>query len=371
MKKALVHIRCNTGKVRRERRDGRDLMIVPSFTLKSGIVMNRIKYEQAEIEKGYSSFERTPAPLGHPTVNGKFVSASDPEGLSRSWVGSWNENVRREGDRIAMDKVIDVEQAKQLEGGKAILAAIDKGEAIHSSTGLFCMLEAVKDHDGYDFIAHDIVGDHDAWLIGEPGAATPDDGVGILVNAATGDEIPVINSSYEDNVEREMDWAFESIVRGFERKKQAGLIERIKTLISDWFEGDPTPDATGIIPNGQEKIMDKAQFDALSGEVKALSDTVAAIPETIATAVANALKPMTDAQAARDAADKEKTDAEHAALVNKVVEAGLLDEAPAKEATVAVLNALIEKNAPSSAIHVNRSYKPAAGKSAYTAPKGE
>ena len=171
MKKALVHIRCNTGKVRRERRNGRDVVIVPSYTLPSGVVMNKIRYEHDEIEKAYKSFERTPAPLGHPTIEGTLVSAKDPEGLARGWVGSWNENVRREGHRIAIDKIIDIDQAKQLEGGKAILEAIEAGTPIHSSTGLFCMLEPTEDDDDADFIARDIVGDHDAWLLGEAGAA--------------------------------------------------------------------------------------------------------------------------------------------------------------------------------------------------------
>ncbi|USA40226.1 DUF2213 domain-containing protein [Pelagerythrobacter marinus] len=376
MKRALVHIRCNTGKVRRERRNGRDVIIVPSYTLPSGVVMNRVRYEHDEIEKAYKSFERTPAPLGHPTIEGAFVSAKDPEGLARGWVGSWNENVRRDGHRIAMDKVIDVEQAKQLDGGKTILAAIEGGEPIHSSTGLFCMLEPTTDDDEADFIARDIVGDHDAWLIGEEGAATPQQGVGILVNSQTGEteaDIPVINCSLEDDIDRDIGWSIESMFRAVERKERLGLIEQAKNYITRLIQGDPTPEINrGDALTTNEDAMDKAQFDALSGEVKALSDTVAAIPETIATAVANAVKPLTDAleAQAKDAADK--AEADRLELANRVVEAGLLEEAVAKEATAPVLNALLEKHkTPAAAYRVNRAFKQDGSKPSYTAPEGD
>lgn len=365
MQKALVHIRCNTGKVRRERRDGRDIMVVPSFTLKSGIVMNRIKYEHDEIEKAYKSFERSPAPLGHPTVNGKFVSAKDPEGIARGWVGSWNENVRREGDRIAIDKIIDIDQAKQLEGGKAIMAAIEAGTPIHSSTGLLCMLEAVSNNDDYDYIARDMIGDHDAWLLGEPGAATPDDGVGILVNAAVeaaDGSLPVINSSLEDEIDRDMDWQIDALLRSVERKKQLPLLERMKMSIMQLIQGDPTPDTTegdALTANGD--TMDKAQFDALSAKVDALVEAGPGLTEAkVAEIVGNALKPIADDIAARAKIETDKAETERLDLVSKVVANGLLDEDVAKDATTPVLNALLSKG-PAPAFRVNGAFKPSNG----------
>lgn len=377
MQKALVHIRCNTGKVRRETRNGRDIMIVPSFTLKSGIVMNRIKYERDEIDKAFASFERSPAPLGHPTVNGKFVSAKDPEGLARSWAASWNENVRRDGDRIAIDKVIDVDQAKQLDAGKAILAAIENGAPIHSSTGLLCMLEPVTNNADYDYIARDMIGDHDAWLLNEPGAATPDDGVGILVNAAAeaGEgAVAVINSSLEDSVDQEIDWAVDSLVRAVERKKQLPLLERMKMSIMAAIRGDTTPETTeGVALNAEQDDMDKAQFDALSAKVDALVAAPAITEAKIAEIVGNALKPVIDAQDAITVANKAKEAADHADLVAKVVANGLLDEAVAKEAATPVLNALLAKT-PATALRVvgNSAYRPATGNDrAPLALKGE
>ena len=133
-KRVRVNItsKVNADSIKKLRRHGRDVMIVPSATLPDGIVMNGIRYDADEIEKSFRSLERTPAPLGHPEIEGMFVSASDPEGLARGWIGAWNENVRRENGRSCMDKVIDLSTANQTTGGKAVLEAIEKREPVHT-----------------------------------------------------------------------------------------------------------------------------------------------------------------------------------------------------------------------------------------------
>lgn len=377
-KQVRVNVRhaIDNSAIRRERRDGRDYIIVPSATMPDGIVMNRIRYPADEIAKAFGSLENTPAPLGHPTIEGAFVSAKDPEGLARGWIGAWNRNVRRENGRVFVDKVIDVTTANQLDGGKTVLAAIEKGEPIHSSTGLYALLTAVEGEEAVDWEASDIVFDHDAILIGEDGAATPAQGVGLMVNAAaspTGDKIDVINCTLADDIDRDIGWSIEGMLRGLERKERFSLIERIKKTITEMFQGDPTPEATkGAALNTDEEAMDKAQFDALSGEVKALSETVAGIGDAIATAVTNAMKPVTDALEAQAKAATDKAEADRLELVNKVVEAGLLDEAVAKEATAPVLNALLEKGKEQApAYRVNGAFKQAGDKPAYKLPEGD
>lgn len=377
-KQVRVNVRhaIDNAAIRRERRDGRDYIVVPSATMPDGIVMNRIRYSADEIAKAFGSLENTPAPLGHPTIEGAFVSAKDPEGLARGWIGAWNKNVRRENGRVFVDKVIDVATANQLDGGKAVLEAIEKGEPIHSSTGLYAILTAVQNDNDADWEASDIVFDHDAILLGEEGAATPAQGVGLLVNAAAapdGEKVDVINCSIEEDIERDMGWAIESMFRAVERKERLGLLEQAKNYITRLIQGDPTPETNGgEALHTNEEAMDKAQFEALSGEVKALSETVAGLGDTIATAVGNAVKPLTDAieQQAKDA--KAKAEEEHAALVNKVVEAGLLAEDVAKDASAPVLNALLEKaGGTKPAYRVNGAYKPAGDKSEYKLPEGD
>lgn len=377
-KQVRVNVRhaIDNSAIRRERRDGRDYIVVPSATMPDGIVMNRVRYPADEIAKAFGSLENTPAPLGHPTIEGAFVSAKDPEGLARGWIGAWNRNVRRENGRVLLDKVIDVATANQLDGGKTVLAAIDKGEPIHSSTGLYALLTAVKDDEEADWDASDIVFDHDAILIGEDGAATPAQGVGLMVNAAAGTDgakIDVINCTLAEDIDRDLGWSIESMLRSVERKKQISLIERIKSFITEIVQGGPTPDQIeGMALNAEQDTMDKAQFDELSGKVEALSGTFASLDDKIATAVANAMKPVTDALAAQAEADKAKAAAEHAALVNQVVEAELLTEELAKASPAAVLNALLEKGkAPAPAFRVNAGFKPDDKKPGFTAPKGD
>ena len=99
--------------------------------------------------------------------------------------------------------------------------------------------------------------------------------------------------------------------------------------------------------------MDKEKFDELSAKVNALSEGFDKIGDTIGAAVANAMKPITDQITADTEARKAKDEADKDALVNKVVESGILDEETAKAADTAVLNALVEKAKPGHAYRVN------------------
>ena len=345
MKQAAIHVRCNAaGKVRYERRNGRETMIVPSFTLKSDIIMNRIKYPHDEIEKSYKGLERTPAPLGHPqNADGSFLSAFDPEAFVRNGIFAWNENVRRDGDRIALDKVIDVARANECEGGKRVLAAIEANKPIHTSTGLMCMLEEAE-ADDHDFIARDIVWNHDAILLDEPGAATPDQGVGMLVN---GQKVEVINSTLEDRADREMDWAVEAVERAIEAKAKVPMRDRIKkTLLSllGAGEGEASEEQPALNKEDANMAFTPEEKTALEEKVENLT---AKLNKLTGDDVADQLKATNEAiekinarfQAEDDAkavaAEAEKTD-----LEEKVANAKLMTPEAAKAAPIEALRVL-------------------------------
>lgn len=356
-KQVRVNVRSavNSAKIRRERRNGRDVMIVPSATLPDNVVMNGVRYEANEIDKGYKSLERTPAPLGHPTIDGAFVSASDPEGLARGWIGAWNENVRRENGRVLVDKVIDIATANQLEGGKAVLAAIEKGEPIHTSTGLYAIMEpAENSKDGAQRVARDIVFDHDAILLGESGAATPEQGVGMLVNSAMskdGTKIEVVNSSLED-AERELDWAVDMAARAVERMERAPILERLKSAIKAAVLGSEREETSTNTKETAMPVTDE-QFKALSDEVKTLSDGMKGIGETIANSISAALKPMTDKLASDAAAAEAAANAKKVELVAKVVNSNVLPEAVANTLTIEALEVLAATAKPKAAPALN------------------
>lgn len=370
MSQVRINIRnaVNNSAIRREKRHGRDVIIVPSATLPDNIVMNGSKgpvlYPADEIEKGYASLENTLAPLGHPTVEGRFVSASDPVGLALAYVGAHNENVRRENGRVLMDKVIDVEIANQSERGKRLLSAIDEKKPIHTSTGLLARME-VANGQAHNYVARDMVFDHDAILLDEPGAATPEDGVGIFVNSA-GDEMEVINSMIDDIADRELDWAADSALRAVEQLERAPLIEKIKDAIKAAVRGVVTPETK---PQKESLSVNEEQFKALSDKVDTLANAQADISKTVSDAIAAALKPVLDHQEQLANAAKVEADAKHADLVSQVVNSGILDEATAKLADATVLDALINANKPRGTTMLNSAFKPAGDKPAALEPK--
>lgn len=365
-----VNIRtlANSAAIKREKRNGRDVIIVPSATLPDDVVMNDILYPAAEIAKSFKTLERTPAPLGHPSVNGKFLSARDPEGLNQGWIGAWNENVRQEGGRVLLDKVIDVERANQSEGGKRVLAAIDAGDPVHTSTGLLAIMDAANGDVPYKFTARDIEFDHDAILLDEDGAATPDQGVGMMVNSA-GKEIQVVNSVFSDEAERELGWAVESAVRALEKKQRASLMDRIMTALTEAFGSGRETSTT----NMKDDEMDKVQFDGLSAKVDALTEALK--PETLATAIGNAvataMKPINDQLEAQANSAKAREEAELQTLREKIVAGNIMDEAAAGELTLNAARALAPKAEPGKAAPIAPGFKlpgANAAKPAFKAP---
>lgn len=353
-KTARVNVRSvvNNKTIRKERRHGRDVIVVPSATLPDNIVMNGIRYPAEEIAKSFHTLEGTPAPLGHPNIDGEFVSATDPRGIIAGFVGAYNTNVRRENGRVFVDKVIDVEYAQQLRGGRVVLEAIEKGEAIHTSTGLYCIVEDLANDEEATGVARDIVFDHDAILIGETGAATPEQGVGMLVNSSAltrdGKKADIVLNSLLEDAERELDWAAEYAARAAEKIDRVPVIERIKRAILEAIRGsDGAP-----LNNEEENAMPVTdeQFKALSDEVKALSDGMKDIGTTIANAVADAVKPITENLAQIQNTQKAKDDAELAELRNSIVKANLMDEATAAELTLNAARALAQKAKPAHAL---------------------
>ncbi|MEW8792347.1 hypothetical protein GNE01_21320 [Klebsiella sp. JL973] len=187
-----ITTKVNSQSIRRETYNGREHLVLPSYTLPANVVMNGGLYTQEEIDAHYQGLEGTLAPLGHPQVNGQFVSAFSPEGINAGHIGAWNRNVKKSGNRIYLEKWVDVSRASESEGGRELLervAAIERGEdvpPIHTSVAAF--LDQLEPNEqqratGADWVAKIYGMDHDAILLHEVGAATPEQGVGLMVNA--------------------------------------------------------------------------------------------------------------------------------------------------------------------------------------------
>ncbi|HBW7903919.1 TPA: DUF2213 domain-containing protein [Klebsiella pneumoniae] len=180
--------------------DGKPHIVVRGITpVVDDIVMNRKLYPAAEIEKAYNTLERNPMPLGHPKVDGKHVSARDVRAVNEYHVGAWLQNVSHEGGKVMGDMYVNRQYAESSEKGKRLINRLDEmidgtnSEPIHISTGLlYSGIAANGESKGkkYNEIATNMMFDHVAVLLDEPGAGTPEEGVGIFVNAE-GDELEI------------------------------------------------------------------------------------------------------------------------------------------------------------------------------------
>lgn len=190
----------NAADIRTEMYNGREHLVLPSYTLPDNVVMNGGLYPADEIEKSYTSLENTPAPVGHPQIDGEYVSAYHPAAQNAYGAGAFNRNVRREGNRVYLEKWVDVEVAKVLPNGQALLDAIKDKKPIHTSTGVLLEPEPVANAAlGYKWIARNMRFDHDAILINETGAATPEQGVGLFVNVADAQPLTVNDDVLSDD----------------------------------------------------------------------------------------------------------------------------------------------------------------------------
>lgn len=156
------------------------------------VVMNNGLYPKEEIDKSYSSINGNLMPIGHPNINGQFVSASNAKAINEYYGGAWAENVHKDQDKVLLDCYVDVEFAKNHEKGKRLLERLDamfNGEdvnPIHVSTGLILnkVYKTGKSKGKkYDWVATNMQFDHVAILLNEQGAATPNEGVGMFVNS--------------------------------------------------------------------------------------------------------------------------------------------------------------------------------------------
>lgn len=203
MTKIRVNIRSvvNHATVREELDvNGRMCIVVPSKTLPDDVVMNDIKYPAAEIAKSFNTLEGTPAPMGHPIVRGQYVGVGHSEAYPFI-SGAINRNVKRVDGVVHLEKWIDKEYATR--NHPSLIEAINKKQPIHTSTGLTLERIEVANGAGHKYEAHNMLFDHDAILLNEQGAATPEQGVGVFVNSA-GDQYEVVNSVLSEGANSEL-----------------------------------------------------------------------------------------------------------------------------------------------------------------------
>lgn len=156
------------------------------------IVMNGGLYPAEEINNSYQTMEGKLMPLSHPKVDGNYVSANDPRAINKFYAGAWAQNVGKSGDQVVMDVYINKAVAETKPDGKRLINRLDEMisgtnvDPIHLSTGLLTNKEKKSGESKgkkHAWIARNMQFDHIAILLDEPGAGTPEEGVGMFVNA--------------------------------------------------------------------------------------------------------------------------------------------------------------------------------------------
>lgn len=211
MKLSGIHVKSlaiNSSNISTEIIDGDEHIVIRGVVpVVDDVVMNGGLYPASEINSSFQSMEGRQCPYGHPKVGTDYVSADTPRAVNQFHIGAWAENVRKDGEKVIIDVKVNRRFADATEKGKEFLTRVDdiiagnSTDPIHVSTGLLLQREQNKGKSKgkpYTWIARNMHFDHIAILpASEPGAATPDDGVGMFVNA-DGQKCDIENVSLVD-----------------------------------------------------------------------------------------------------------------------------------------------------------------------------
>ncbi|BET97300.1 DUF2213 domain-containing protein [Xenorhabdus taiwanensis] len=206
-----VHVKSlalNSSNISTETIDGDEHVVIRGVVpVVDDVVMNGGLYPASEINKSYKSMEGKQVPYGHPKIDGQYISADTPRAVNQFHIGAWAENVRKDGDKVVMDVKINRRFADSTNKGKEFLSRVDgviagnSSEPIHVSTGLLLQREQNKGKSkgkAYTWVARNMQFDHIAVLpASEPGAATPEEGVGMFVNA-DGEQVEIEQVNLSD-----------------------------------------------------------------------------------------------------------------------------------------------------------------------------
>jgi len=343
--------------IRTETIEGVEFTVLPSKTLPPGIVMNGIMYPADEVKRTIDTLNMTPVTLGHPVVNGKFADAYDMMSQAKHGLsGAFNKVTGQAQDGSwLVDKYIPTEALQNSTRGKIVANAIAKKQPIHTSTGVY--LSRVPElgtnalGQEYEYKANIDTFNHDAILVGEIGAATPEQGVGIFVNADGEQEVEVMYCNLyemEEEVKAECEMMPEEEKRpiiAFLSKMLAKLTHNPKHDTMDGESGDMPPMPMNNCREGEQVEKQEAEkmiADALAVNASQLEESVKKICTDVCNQMMQTMKTNSE-QAEKDG------------LIQQVVNAKLLPEDAAKECGIAALRGLIaNQKQPAFGLNANR-----------------
>lgn len=183
-----------TGKTRREELNGRKYIVAPLSLIVPGVLNGSegpLLYPLDEVKKSTHAWNGMPIVENHPTVNGRPVSARNPEVYQKSFLGYvFNSHT---DEKLSAEGWFDIEKTREV--NPSILNRIENGEQIELSTGLLPDIEPAPKGENifvnakgepkeYTGITRNYRPDHLAILPNDRGACSLSDGCGVMVNQA-------------------------------------------------------------------------------------------------------------------------------------------------------------------------------------------
>lgn len=183
---------------------GKEYLVVPVIAMVEGV---RFGANQnlpelglaSEFGKILSTWNNRPLMVNHPKIDGQFVSANFVNVLE-SYSFGFTADAQIDDNKLKMNAWIDLSRAAEIPEVQAFVDKINAGEMIEVSVGFMADVEPVKglfNNQKYSGIWRNIIPDHLAFLVNEPGACSIEDGCGV----------PRINQAQEGNMTLKTDSA--------------------------------------------------------------------------------------------------------------------------------------------------------------------
>lgn len=179
----------NADSLKTEILHGKSYLVAPITIMVSGVLNGSrgpLLYPSEDVLKSVADWNYIPLVKGHPTSNGNFISAKDPNilaevglGILLNSKGFWDQSTKKA--KIKSDGWFDIETCNKVAPG--LIDNIKKRKKIEVSTGLFADNEQVENQSfegvPYTTVTRNYRPDHLAILLDQKGACSVKDGCGI------------------------------------------------------------------------------------------------------------------------------------------------------------------------------------------------
>lgn len=182
---ANVTLNFLAAQTRIEKLEGLEHTVVPMVMLTEGVhsgSIGPVYYPKDELAKTPEVWNHKPVVVYHPTMNGRSISACDPDVINARKVGVVM-NAKFEDGKLKAEAWIRNDRAEVVD--ERIMTAVNTAEMMELSTGLFIDVEPGEgsfESTPYAGVARNFRPDHLALLPDQIGACSIQDGAGFLRN---------------------------------------------------------------------------------------------------------------------------------------------------------------------------------------------